>query len=532
MAVIRRKRDCPARGGGDAKSKIKLKGRLRWYHVYFLFALLDMAIIVSSLSLQHMTLSSFGRLVSDVDVILREQIWVSSLRGSLFELNAPGNDVFKSHNVARERERFHVATGRFREILAGQDVKYADILRPFVAGVEEMITVEGKIFDALDPEGGAASDEKKAAEIMAVMDQIQSSAMSRLESLSNKLLEENKALLFAQQETLQGRRRAETRLALLMGLAILGVIYFGRRMHLVYEEYAAEQRRAAQELKQIQSHLVQSEKMASIGQLAAGVAHEINNPLGFIGNNMEILGQYIADYARVLGAAGKLEEAVAREDLAKAKSVAAEMARLKEEVNLDYITGDMSGLLSHTQNGIARIKTIVMDLRAFSHKDQDEDAAGPVKIEEVIESVLNIVHNELKYKAELKKDYGQTPLVKCDTRRMGQVFINLLVNAAQAIESRGTIAIRTYTREEHVCVDVTDTGKGIEEQDLIKIFDPFFTTKPVGVGTGLGLSVSYEIVKKYDGEIRVRSKVGAGTTFTVMMPIERRENLTIIPGSS
>ena len=160
----------------------------------------------------------------------------------------------------------------------------------------------------------------------------------------------------------------------------------------------------------------------------------------------------------------------------------------------------------------------MLDLRTFSREDNTE-SRELVKIDEIMDSILSIVQNELKYKAELTKEYGDTPLVRGNAQRLGQVFINLLVNAAQAMENRGKITIKTYRQDNYVCVEVIDTGKGIPEEDLKKIFEPFFTTKPVGQGTGLGLSVSYEIVKKHGGEIKVRSKVGEGTTFTVMLPL-------------
>ncbi|MBI5023580.1 MAG: nitrate- and nitrite sensing domain-containing protein [Candidatus Omnitrophica bacterium] len=271
-------------------------------------------------------------------------------------------------------------------------------------------------------------------------------------------------------------------------------------------------------LKETQNQLVQSEKLASIGHLAAGVAHEINNPVGFINNNMEILEQYIADYAKILKMTDHLKESVIQGDLAEAKTVAEEITKTKKEINLDYIISDTPKLLEHNRKGIGRIQKIVMDLRTFAREDKNE--MEHVKIEDVIEGILAIVHSEIKYKAELEKDYGDTPLIECSPRRLGQVFINLIVNALHAIEGTGTIAIKTYTQDGFVCVDVRDTGKGIPPEILNKIFDPFFTTKPVGQGTGLGLSVSYEIVKKHGGDITVRSKAGEGATFTVMLPIQ------------
>ncbi|MBI4309911.1 MAG: GHKL domain-containing protein [Candidatus Omnitrophica bacterium] len=279
------------------------------------------------------------------------------------------------------------------------------------------------------------------------------------------------------------------------------------------EELASE----ITERKKLKNMMIQSEKMAAVGQLAAGVAHEINNPVGFISNNIEMLEQYTTDYTKILRMVENLQKSIEEENMEKAKSIVKAMSQFEQEINLDYIINDTGKLLQYTQRGIERIQKIVMDLRTFAR--EDHGAIDFVKIEEVIDSILSIVQNELKYKAELKKNYGDTPLVKCNTQRVGQVFINLLVNAIQAIEKKGAIEVKTYKEDGHVCVDVRDTGKGIEPKNLEKIFDPFFTTKPVGQGTGLGLSVSYEIIKKHGGEIKVQSKIGEGTVFTVQLPV-------------
>ncbi len=277
---------------------------------------------------------------------------------------------------------------------------------------------------------------------------------------------------------------------------------------------------AHDDLKQTQNQLVQSEKLASIGQLAAGVAHEINNPVGFINNNMEILEQYVADYMKILKIADQLKESVLQGNSSQAKVLAEEIAKAEKESNLDYILGDTNNLLQHSRKGIERIQKIVMDLRTFAREDKNE--MEHVKIEEVIESILSIVQNEIKYKAKLNKNYGDTPIIECSPQRLGQVFINLLINAVQAMEGTGTITIKTYKQNEFVCIDVSDTGKGIPPENLTKIFDPFFTTKPIGQGTGLGLSVSYEIIKKHNGSLTVQSKVGEGTTFNIMLPINQK----------
>ncbi len=271
------------------------------------------------------------------------------------------------------------------------------------------------------------------------------------------------------------------------------------------------------ERKKLETMIFHAEKMAAVGQLAAGVAHEINNPVGFISNNLEMLEQYVGDYAKILRMVENLKKGIEEDNLEKIKHILKDISAFEKEINLDYVINDLSKLLQHTQRGIERIQKIVLDLRTFAR--EDNDTVEFVKIEEVIDNILNIVYNEIKYKAELKKNYGDTPLVKGNTQRLGQVFINLLVNAVQAIEDKGVIEIATYQQGRHVCVEVSDTGKGISQEHLKKIFDPFFTTKPIGQGTGLGLSVSYEILKKHGGEMKVQSKVGQGTVFTVVLPL-------------
>jgi signal transduction histidine kinase len=270
------------------------------------------------------------------------------------------------------------------------------------------------------------------------------------------------------------------------------------------------------ERRKLENMMIQSEKMAAVGQLAAGVAHEINNPVGFIGNNIEVLEQYTMDYSRIMAMVEQLKKSIKEGNLEEARVIIQKITDYENEINLNYVIMDSNKLLQDAQMGVERIRKIVLDLRAFAREDHNETEV--VKVEEVIDSILSIVHNEIKYKAELKKSYGETAFVKCSTQRLGQVFINLFVNAVQSIREKGTIDVKTYMEGDFVCVDIADDGAGISADNLKRIFDPFFTTKPVGQGTGLGLSVSYEIIKKYNGEIRVCSELGKGTTFTVMIP--------------
>jgi PAS domain S-box-containing protein len=275
--------------------------------------------------------------------------------------------------------------------------------------------------------------------------------------------------------------------------------------------------KAHADLKKAQTQILHSEKLASIGQLAAGVAHEINNPLGFIISNMKILQEYIQGYIKILRVIDDLKTYITAGDVEKTRLTVDGLKGLEEEINLDYIRNDINTLLEDSMLGLQRIRKIVTDLRTFA-RDEQAERMEMAKIEEVIDSVLSIVLNEIKYKADLIKEFTNTPPVKCNPQRLGQVFVNLLINASQASDKKGTIHIKTYQQDKYVCVDIVDTGRGISPEHVQRIFDPFFTTKPVGRGTGLGLSISYEIIKKHGGEMKVQSRVGEGTTFTVMLP--------------
>ena len=270
---------------------------------------------------------------------------------------------------------------------------------------------------------------------------------------------------------------------------------------------------ANRKLQEIQTQLLQSEKMSSIGQLAAGVAHEINNPIGFIKSNLNSLKTYTEDFLRLIGAYEKAEEMITSDDTLKA------LGDLKQEIDLEYLKNDALALLAESSEGIERVKRIVQDLKDFSYPEKNADNWQWADLHSGLESTLNIVYNELKYKAKIVKEYGDLPQINCLLSQMNQVFVNLLVNAAHAIADNGIITIKTGTLGDKVWVEISDTGSGIPEDKLNKIFDPFYTTKPVGKGTGLGLAISYGIVKKHKGEITVSSKDGLGTTFRILLPV-------------
>jgi two-component system NtrC family sensor kinase len=273
--------------------------------------------------------------------------------------------------------------------------------------------------------------------------------------------------------------------------------------------------REIDERKQLESQLVQSEKLASLGQLAAGVAHEINNPIGFISSNLGTLDGYFKQLQEMLDAYRVAEEEMGSSELVN------RLCALRERIELEFLRDDIPLLIKESKDGISRVGQIVKDLKNFSRVDANQQWQW-ANLQQGIESTLNIVANELKYKADVVKDYQDLPEIECLPSQINQVIMNLIVNATQAIgPERGTLTLRTGIAGETVWIEVADTGAGIAPDSLQKIFDPFFTTKPVGQGTGLGLSLSYGIVKKHRGDISVVSEVGVGSTFRIELPVRQ-----------
>ncbi len=269
-------------------------------------------------------------------------------------------------------------------------------------------------------------------------------------------------------------------------------------------------------LHEAHAQLLQADKMASIGQLAAGVAHEINNPIGFISSNLNSLGQYVDDVKRVLGAYEELAREL-DEGQSEARGKAEQIRDLCREVDMEYLMSDVSDLISESAEGAQRVRQIVADLRDFSHVDSPD--VREEDINSLMDKTVNVAWNELKYKTEVVREYGDIPAISCYGGKIGQVFLNLLVNAAHAIKKHGTITIRSGADDEQVWIEVSDSGCGIPPENLKRIFDPFFTTKDVGKGTGMGLHLAYKIIEAHQGRIKVESTVDKGTTFRIELPI-------------
>lgn len=274
------------------------------------------------------------------------------------------------------------------------------------------------------------------------------------------------------------------------------------------ELYEANQelRLAYDKLKNQKSQILHQEKLASIGQLAAGVAHEINNPNGYVKSNLNTLKNYSQ---MMLDAISALENCVQQNDEGASKVQA-----IRDQFDLEYIKSDMDELICESLDGISRIEDIVKSLKSFAQPDKDEPV--PFDVNLCVESTLKLVGNEVKYKANLIKKLPDVPLVLGQSGSISQVVLNLIVNAAQAMKDHGEITISTEFCEPEVIIEVSDNGCGISEADQKKIFDPFYSTKDIG--TGLGLSVSHGIVKKHGGRIAVSSELGKGSTFKVFLP--------------
>lgn len=275
-------------------------------------------------------------------------------------------------------------------------------------------------------------------------------------------------------------------------------------------------------VKKASEQLYQSEKMATVGQLAAGVAHEINNPTGFVSSNLQTLAGYQKDINDLLSLYRELKRTIREGSGERSESILETLAlidRQEEALDIDYLIKDSEDLIGESREGMERIKKIVMDLKDFAHPGEDTMKEADINV--CLDSTLNVIMNEIKYSTQVKKQYGSLPLLPCYPQQLNQVFMNMIINAAQAIEGEGVISITTEHDASGITVRIMDTGKGIPKENLPRIFDPFFTTKEVGKGTGLGMNVAYNIVKKHQGTIKVVSEVGKGTEFTIHLPLKQ-----------
>jgi PAS domain S-box-containing protein len=283
------------------------------------------------------------------------------------------------------------------------------------------------------------------------------------------------------------------------------------------QEMAASEHKAHADLKQAQSRMVQSEKLASLGQMVAGVAHEINNPIAFVSNNVAVLERDVGEMRELLVMLGEADDLIERERPELFERIAA----FRDRVDMAYTLENIKGLLARSRDGLSRVQEIVGHLRLFARLDEGQ--LNDADINGGIESTAMIIRNIARKKqVQLKMDLGEVPLLTCYAAKINQVMMNLLTNAIDACPEGGTVTVRTRAEDQGVRIEVADNGCGIEPEHRDRIFDPFFTTKPVGQGTGLGLSISYGIIQDHGGTIEVDSTVGKGTCFTIHLPLRPR----------
>ena len=281
--------------------------------------------------------------------------------------------------------------------------------------------------------------------------------------------------------------------------------------------------KAYSDLKNAQAQLIQSEKMASLGLLVAGAAHELNNPVSFIYSNISHLRSYIQDIKTMLDRYHEVCTSFKTQDSLESRvlsleSLISDIEKLREKLDLDYTLDDLGRLVDDIDEGARRTKGILEDLKAFSRSD--EGKTGNTNVNDDIEKSLNLLVDHYKDRIIIHRDYADLPRVKCYIGQISQVFVNLITNACQSIEGEGDIWIATRLENDEVVISIRDNGIGIVEDHIDKIFDPFFTTKDVGEGTGLGLSTTYGIIQRHKGEISVDSQVGSGTIFTIRLPVD------------
>jgi len=321
------------------------------------------------------------------------------------------------------------------------------------------------------------------------------------------LIAENKALMNALSRERKARKLAES---LLEERAV--ELFLANR----------ELEKTIKTLKSSNLQLLQSEKMASVGQLAAGVAHEVNNPVGFISSNLGTLRDYIEDVRQVIDAQRfSIKTATECRDVEHYAAINAKaivnLNALLKKIDLDFLMGDMNDLLDESIDGVNRIRKIVADLLDFSRSHSSDYKHADINA--LLEKTLSMAWNELKYKTEVNRDFGELPAVYCNDGKMAQVFLNLLLNASHAIEERGSITITTRHIGDDISIMIADSGVGIPKNIISNIFDPFFTTKNVSEGTGLGLHIVRSVIEAHQGTISVDSQVGQGASFIILLPV-------------
>ena len=286
----------------------------------------------------------------------------------------------------------------------------------------------------------------------------------------------------------------------------------------IVAEKSAKLRQVNEDMEQLRLRLAHSEKMAKLGLLLAGIGEEIIHPLAFIAENLKSVNSYYHDIFGLIeqqAEAVELSQSTGVSQAAQVKNI----KKLKKKINFDFIKSDIGSLLKDSDEAVVRVQTLVGDVTQFCAADRREIAEEDIN--GLLDRSLNIASSELRYKAEIVKQYSRLPNIFCDGSQLVQAFLNLLFNAVESIESKGTITVRTGTHSSMIWVDIEDTGVGISDENLSKIFNPFFTTKTSAMGSGLGLQQVQVAVEAHSGRTTVMSRLGMGTTFRMMLPMDR-----------
>ncbi|WP_347277957.1 ATP-binding protein [Alkalinema sp. FACHB-956] len=531
----------------------------KWYFIYYILAGCNVVTMLATLSLNHQITCIYDRSVTINQTWATRQQTYSQLGTLAIALNAPGNNVFNSRNIDAESKELKRAAKQFHTLLQQVKTDLTQQVSPNLAN-PLLMNLDGLDLDAIGMQSEAElifsylrqNQIAQASIHMSNMDQYNikiSATIAKLREQINQIQQQR----FAEQHTeIAMLKLYEYVLAGCVGMITLAVTAYGLRLAQTAQQTAKDREQAIVQLQQTEAYLleknqqleqalqqiqqtpqlIQTEKMASLGQLVAGVAHEINNPVNFIYGNLKHTQQSIQDLLSLIALYQTLPDQDTRGMAEQA------IAEKMEEIDFDYLVDDLPKQLASMQTGADRIRQIVLSLRTFSRLDESD--CKTVNLHDGIDSTLLLLQHRFKSRnhhpcIQIIKEYGDLPLIECYAGQLNQVFMNILANALDALEEcmegAGTdseksyqITIRTSVIQSRwVQIEIVDNGVGMTEQTRQQIFDPFFTTKPVGKGTGMGMSISYQIItEKHGGHLECYSTPGQGTEFIIQIPIHQR----------